>query len=328
MNKAIFLDRDGTLNIDEGYVHKVEDYKLHSGVIQGLKLLKDFKLFVVSNQSGIGRGYYKEEDMHKYNDHMLKDLSSSGINIENVFYCPHSPDDKCDCRKPNNKFVLEAQKEFDLDLKNSFVIGDHDTDIGLANNGGCRSIYLLTGHGLKHLKKARKLRPNYIAADFLQAVSWILFDKNKKVVSAQEISTQVDIQKKEGKKIVTINGTFDILHKGHSKILTEAKEQGDILIVGINSDSSVRENKGEDRPLNCEKERAKMVANFDDVDFVTVFEEKTPLALLERIKPDIHVNGSEYGKDCIEAKTVKKNGGKIHVVNLLDGFSTTKMITQ
>ncbi|MBD3164401.1 adenylyltransferase/cytidyltransferase family protein [Candidatus Woesearchaeota archaeon] len=135
-----------------------------------------------------------------------------------------------------------------------------------------------------------------------------------------------DKLKKNGKKIVTINGTFDILHPGHEYILKEAKKQGDVLIVGINSDTSVKSNKGQERPLNNQLNRAKLMANYPFVDYVTIFTEKSPLKLLELIKPDIHVNGSEYGEDCIEAETVKKQGGKIYIIQLLKGYSTTGII--
>lgn len=147
-----------------------------------------------------------------------------------------------------------------------------------------------------------------------------------KIKSRREIEEIAKNLKKQNKKIVTCNGCFDILHAGHIKFLTEAKQQGDILIVAVNSDSSVKQNKGPERPLNNEQARAKMLANFTYTDYITIFNEKTPIELLEIIKPDIHVNGSEYGEDCIEAPIVKRYGGKIHIVELLEGHSTTKVI--
>lgn len=128
------------------------------------------------------------------------------------------------------------------------------------------------------------------------------------------------------KSVVTINGTFDILHTGHLFILEEAKKQGDILIVGLNSDASVKNNKGDKRPINNETDRAKILSALNVVDYVVIFFEPTPLELLSAIKPNVHVNGSEYGQDCIEADVVKKNGGRIHIVNLMGGFSTTNII--
>ena len=327
--KAIFLDRDGTLNKDDkGYTHKIEDYSLHEGVIDGLKKLKDagFLLFIISNQSGIGRGLYKEQDMHNFNDHMLKEFKEHGIEIKEIYFCPHNPEDSCDCRKPNPKFVKEAEEKYDLDISNSWVIGDHASDILLAKNSGAKSVYLLTGHGVSHLNDARKQTPGYIAADFTQAVDFICFDKFDKIVDRKTLSRLSEKLKKEGKKIVTLNGTFDILHKGHEKILKEAKEQGDILFVGLNSDSSVKKNKGPKRPINNQDTRLMMIAGFDYVDYTFVFDEQTPIAFLKDLKPEVHVNGSEYGKRCIEADTVEKNGGKIYIVKLIDGYSTSNLI--
>lgn len=326
MKKAIFLDRDGTLNEDLGYTYKAESLELLPGVLNGLKKLKDFELFIVTNQSGIGRNYYTEKDMHNYNNQMLEEFDKHKIKIEKIYFCPHSPEDSCDCRKPNIKYVKEAEKEFGIDLKKSYVIGDHPADMGLAKNSGCKGIYLLTGHGVKHLDEARGIGLVYVAANFEQAARYILFNKYDKIIEKGIIGNLAKQLKESEKKIVTINGTFDILHIGHEKILKEAKEQGDVLIVGVNSDLSVKENKGEKRPINNEKSRAKMLANFDFVDYVVVFNEKTPIEVLDEIKPNIHVNGSEYGEECIEAETVKKNGGKIHVVKLVEGHSTTKII--
>lgn len=326
MNKAVFLDRDGTLNEDKGYNYRIEDFNLLEGVIEGLGKLRDnYKLFIITNQSGIGRGYYTEEDMHNYNDYMLREFKKYKINIEKIYFCPHKPKENCNCRKPSSKFIKEAKKEFIIDLDNSYVIGDKPSDIYLSKNSGCKGIYLLTGKGVKHLEEVIKIKPNYVAANFKQATDYILSGKDK-VIKREKISGLVNQLKKEGKKIITLNGTFDILHIGHEKILKEAKNQGDILFVGINSDSSVKRNKGINRPINNEENRAKMVANFDFVDYTIIFNEKTPINFLEEIKPDIHVNGSEYGERCIESETVKKNGGRIHIVELIEGYSTTNII--
>lgn len=147
-----------------------------------------------------------------------------------------------------------------------------------------------------------------------------------KIKTRDEIRTIVGDLKNQGKKIVTCNGCFDILHTGHIKFLEEAKKQGDILVVGLNSDSSVKSIKGEKRPINTEENRAIVLAALSLVDYVVIFSEKDPRNLLEIIKPDVHVNGIVYGENCIEAETVKKYGGRIYLVKNFGGFSTTKLI--
>lgn len=149
---------------------------------------------------------------------------------------------------------------------------------------------------------------------------------NKKLKTKQEIETIVKDLKKKGKKIVTTNGVFDILHVGHIKTFEEAKRQGDILIVGLNSDSSVKRLKGPERPINKEKDRAEVLAALEMIDYIVIFEEDNPIKLLETIKPDVHVKYEDYGKGMIEAETVKKNGGRIHLAKKIKGYSTTNII--
>ncbi len=180
MNKSIFYDRDGTLVKDPGYVHKIEDFKLLPNVIKGLKLLKNnFKFFIITNQSGIGRKFFTKDDFNKFNNHLIDVLKGNNIIIEKTFVCPHHPEEECDCRKPNIKFIKEAEKEFNLDLKNSWVIGDHPHDIGMGKNAGCKTIYVLTGHGQKHLNEL-KLKPDFTAGDLLEASKFILNNKKPK----------------------------------------------------------------------------------------------------------------------------------------------------
>lgn len=176
MNRFIILDRDGTLNIDEkGYTHKVEDFKFHDGVIEGLNLLKDnFKFIIITNQSGIGRKYYTKKHMHEFNNHLTNELKKHNIEIEKIYFCPHTPKENCNCRKPKTTFINQAKQEFNINLEESFIIGDHDADVGMGKGNGCKTIYLLTGHGKKHLEDTKKLKPNFIANNFLEAAKWII----------------------------------------------------------------------------------------------------------------------------------------------------------
>lgn len=149
---------------------------------------------------------------------------------------------------------------------------------------------------------------------------------NKKIISRSQLKKLIKKLKKQNKKIVTCNGCFDMLHAGHIKFLREAKSEGDVLIIGLNSDKSVRLNKGPKRPINNQKNRAELLSALEMVDYVTIFNEKDPQKLLSVIKPNVHCNGEEYGRNCIEAPVVKKYGGKIHLIKQMKGVSTTKLI--
>lgn len=175
--KAIFLDRDGTLNEDEGYVHDIKDFKLLPGVIEGLNLLKrKFVFFIVTNQSGIGRGFYSYKDFLRFNDHLINVLKSHEITILKTYVCPHKPDENCDCRKPNPTYLYDARDKFSIDLEKSWVIGDHPSDVLLGKNAGSHTIYLLTGHGKEHVEELtqKKIEPTLIASNFLKAAKEIL----------------------------------------------------------------------------------------------------------------------------------------------------------
>jgi len=181
MNKAIILDRDGTLVADPGYyIYKIEDFKLLRGVIEGLKFLsKKFIFVVVTNQSGIGRGAHTLEETEKFNEKLIDELKKNRIEMKKIYVCEHAPEDGCDCRKPKAKFIKEAEKEFDIDLKNSWVIGDKPIDIEMGEKSGCKTVYVLTGHGNQYLDDLQKnnLKPNFVAENFLQAAEFIINNK-------------------------------------------------------------------------------------------------------------------------------------------------------
>ena len=151
---------------------------------------------------------------------------------------------------------------------------------------------------------------------------------NSKQVPPEKLAETVAAIRESGRTIATLNGSFDLLHAGHLKIIDEAKKQADCLIMALNTDRSIQEYKSPDRPLITLEHRLEMVAALEAVDYVTYFDETDPIKLLSVIKPDVHVNGSEYGKDCIEADTVRKYGGEIHVVSLVPGLSTSQIIAK
>lgn len=152
---------------------------------------------------------------------------------------------------------------------------------------------------------------------------------NQKIKSLKDLIPIVNNLKSQNKKIVTTNGVFDILHYGHVKYLEDAKKLGDILIVGINTDKSVKQNKGYKRPVNDEKSRASVLAALESVDYVFLFDEKDPRNWLNKIKPHIHVKAGDYKLDqIIEKGIVEKNGGKIVIAKAEKQYSTTKVINK
>jgi len=175
--KAIFLDRDGVIIEDKGYTHLVEDLVFLPNAIKGLKLLKTcgYDLFMVTNQGGIGLGKYTEDQFLKFTWVMLRELQEYGIDIRKVYYCPHRPDATlekykldCSCRKPKNGMLIQAVKDFGIDVDRSWLIGDKDSDIVAGQTTGVKSILVLTGEGSKFVGKDN-LAPDYICEDLLHA---------------------------------------------------------------------------------------------------------------------------------------------------------------
>ena len=139
-NKALFLDRDGVINIDTGYVHKIEDFEFIDGIFDVCRFFqeKGFMIIVVTNQAGIARGYYDETDFHTLTEWMVGKFKEKGIMITDVFFCPHHPEftGSCSCRKPEPGMILEAAEKYNIDLDRSILIGDKVSDIEAADNAG------------------------------------------------------------------------------------------------------------------------------------------------------------------------------------------------
>ena len=155
----------------------------------------------------------------------------------------------------------------------------------------------------------------------------ILYDSEAlRLVERAALAPLASALRAKGKRIVTVNGSFDVLHNGHLYILSEARQQGQVLIVGINSDASIRSYKGAGRPVVPERRRAEMLLALRMVDYVHIFDEANPIAFLEQVRPDVHVNGAEYGEDCIESETVRRGGGTLHLVPRIPGLSTSGLL--
>jgi D-glycero-D-manno-heptose 1,7-bisphosphate phosphatase len=161
MKKALFLDRDGVINVEKEYLYKSEDFEFIDGIFELCRHYQDrgYLLFIVTNQSGIARRYYTEEDFHKLTHWMKKEFAKEGIEIQDVYFCPHHPkiSGECSCRKPKPGMLLKAAQEYDIDLKNSIMIGDKERDIEAALNAGLKETYLLDESGTFTSSKATKI---------------------------------------------------------------------------------------------------------------------------------------------------------------------------
>lgn len=153
MEKVLFLDRDGVINVDTGYLHRLSDLEWVTGIKEGLALAvqKGYKLIVVTNQSGVARGYYKEDDVNRLHQQMNEELSAAGAPISHFYYCPHHKEGRvpayaidCDCRKPKPGMLLQAMEDYEIDRDTSFLIGDSKRDIEAAQAAGIRG-YLFEG---------------------------------------------------------------------------------------------------------------------------------------------------------------------------------------
>ena len=183
--KAVFLDRDGTINVEKDYLYKIEDFEFLPGVIEGLHLLQDagYLLIIITNQSGIARGYYTEEDYHTLNNWMLRELKSKGISISAVYYCPHHPDAKmkayrtdCNCRKPGLGMYEQAIKDFNIDLSYSFSIGDKIRDSAICETSSCQGYLIATNEKPEMINrvKAGVIHNVTYASDLLEAAKAII----------------------------------------------------------------------------------------------------------------------------------------------------------
>jgi len=149
--KTVFLDRDGVINKEVGYLHKIQDFEFINGVFEACLYFQslNYQIIVVTNQSGIGRGYYDESDFHVVNNWMLEQFRNKGIEILDVFFCPHGPDFNCDCRKPKPGMFNQANEKHNINMEKSWMVGDKEADIQAANAAGVQhTILVKSGHAI------------------------------------------------------------------------------------------------------------------------------------------------------------------------------------
>lgn len=188
-NKAVFLDRDGTINEEVGYIDRADKLKLISGSAEAIRRLNErgIKVIIVTNQSGVARGIFTEAFLNEINHKLIRELSKAGAFVDAIYYCPHHPTEgngiyrmECECRKPKIGLLIQASCDFDIDLRKSYVVGDSIVDIIMAKNAGLKGVLVLTGHGRSYLNMLGngkdQVQPACIAKDLAHAVEWIIKD--------------------------------------------------------------------------------------------------------------------------------------------------------
>lgn len=171
---AIFLDRDGTINVEpaDGIVDTIDKVKIFVSVFPALQLLSknNYALFFITNQHGINLGRISEAQFHKINNYILEKLQNHGINIKDTFYCPHLDSDHCNCKKPRSGLIKQARRKYDINLSNSYIIGDRETDMILGKKVGCRTIFVRTGNN----KSLDEITPDCTVENLLEAAKYSL----------------------------------------------------------------------------------------------------------------------------------------------------------
>lgn len=172
--EAVFLDRDGTINEEVGYVTDISRFRFMPGVFEAISSLNraGYLVVIVTNQSAVGRGFMSEDTLRQIHKWMVTQIESHGGKVDAVYYCPHTPQDKCNCRKPNPGLMEKAQRDFNIDLTKSFIIGDKESDIVLGRAIGCRTVLIRTT-GVESNGGTLNLEPDRAEKSLLDAVTWI-----------------------------------------------------------------------------------------------------------------------------------------------------------
>ena len=242
MKKAIFLDRDGTINVEKDYIYKSEDLVFEEGTIEALKTFKNlgYILIVISNQSGIARGYFTEEDLNIFNNNMNEILKKNGIEITEFYCCPHHPDGigeykkVCECRKPNNKMIEDAIKKYNIDREKSYMIGDKTSDIGAGLKSNLKTVLVKTGYGLKDMEKIDKNET--LICENLKDFSEILKREKLNELIFEEFSKKVQIKNvvMDSRKVIE-GSLFFAINNGNSYV-KDVLDKGASLVIADNTD--------------------------------------------------------------------------------------------
>ncbi len=376
---CVFLDRDGTITREAGYINHPDRLELLPGAASAVRRLNRAGVLAVltTNQAGLARGYFDETVMQATMDRLVELLAKRGARLDAIYCSPFHPSSKDprwahdpdEMRKPGGGMIRKACRDLPIDMARSYVVGDRSGDILFAHSAGIKGIMVMSGYGLGEYTFQREgwtKHPDFVADDLGGAVSWVLNDlrenakkakrkmtgerparaprasrpslaqsakrkqksvdvtpENSPILSfdparpaslpaapAERIVSRADAARfarecqDSNQRVVFANGCFDIMHGGHVSYLNDARAEGDVLIVGVNSDASERAIKGEGRPVMPGLERAELLAAMEAVDRVVIFEEPTAEACLREIRPDVHAKGTDYSAETVPEREI------------------------
>ena len=265
-------------------------------------------------ETAIGKKITSEEEIFESGKKLVKKLNLKALLLTRS-------------EKGMSIITKTEKKDIKTDAKEVFdITGAGDTVVALLTIGLACNLDLETSARMANIGAGIVVEKRGTATVSWEALETFFTNKTNKKLPYQDLN-EILQKKEEGKQIVFTNGCFDILHAGHVQYLTQAKSHGDILVVGLNSDQSVKNLKGSARPINNQTARASVLASLEAVDYVVTFEEDTPINLIQKIKPDVHIKGGDYNAEELpEFPIISNYGGKVIIKPFLEGFSTSSII--
>lgn len=310
------LDRDHTLNDDPGYISHPDQVVLLPRAAEAIRLLnrEGVCCLLFSNQSGIGRGLFTEEQLAIVQARLVELLAAEGARLDGLYHCPAHPEGNSPDRKPGRGMFDRALREHPITGLPVFGVGDRQSDVDFTRNCGGTAVLLQPDSAVS------LTREGGIAQNLYQAAEWILTELHHRQLPQESASHRklqqldqlvVDLQscRDQGECIVLANGCFDVIHGGHVSYLESAREQGDRLVLAVNSNSSVRDLKGPGRPFLREDERIEVLCALEAVDHLVLFHEPTVERVLRVIRPAVHAKGTDYTAENVPERAIAEEIG-------------------
>lgn len=350
LQALLLIDRDGCLIAEKEYLSDPAGVELLPRAAEALRLLESEGIarIVCSNQSGVARGFFGIDAVERVHARLGDLLAREGARLDGIYYSPELADavdpswrSNLHRRKPGRGMYEEAVRDHpelaDLPV---YAIGDRMSDIDFGIACGGRSILVQTGYGQKETEAVRAKHPQVpIASGLYQGAAWLLTDLlrrqfpgdatyRRKLLAAPDLVPLLRQHQAAGRKVVFANGCFDLLHAGHISFLEDARAAGDVLVLAVNSNASIRRLKGAGRPVLAEASRLQLLAALQAVDYLTVFHEDSADASLEELRPDFHAKGTDYTATNVpEAASSRRLGIKTIITGNPKENSTRDIIT-